>query len=86
MQIVIFGHFNILLVQYDCMIGILRFYVSRLNVNSYNVGTISGEGVKQRKGAFSSALDNRGYGWLLEVEEDDEELKPLLLVWKLFSC
>ena len=43
-------------------------------------GTISGEGVKQRKGAFSSALDNRGYGWLLEVEEDDEELKPLLLV------
>lgn len=41
-------------------------------------GTISGEGIKQRKGAFSSALDNRGYGWLLEVEEDDEEQKPLL--------
>lgn len=42
-------------------------------------GTISGEGISHRKkGVFSTALDSRGYGWLLEVEEDDEELKPLL--------
>ena len=42
-------------------------------------GDIAGEGVKHRKkGALSSALNNRGYGWLLEVEEDEEELKPIL--------
>ena len=39
---------------------------------------MSGEGLKQRKGMLSSALDKRGYGWLLEEEEDDDEQKPLL--------
>lgn len=41
-------------------------------------GTMSGEAVRQRKGAFSSVLDSRGYGWLMDVEEDEEERKPLL--------
>lgn len=26
----------------------------------------------------ASYLEGKGFGWLLEVEEDDEELKPLL--------
>lgn len=37
-------------------------------------------GVYQRKqtGMLSGALSNHGYGWLLEVEETEEEQRPLL--------
>ena len=41
-------------------------------------GSIAGEGVKRRKGALGSALDSKGFGWLLEVEEMEDDQKPLL--------
>ena len=50
---------------------------------AYISGTISGEGMKQRKGVLSSVLDNKGYGWLLDVEEEEEDQKPLLYVHTL---
>ena len=38
---------------------------------------ITSEGVRRRTGpAF---LENRGFGWLMEVQEDDEDFKKPLL-------
>ena len=36
-----------------------------------------GGGVRKR-GPASSFLEKKGFGWLMEVEDDEEEQKPLL--------
>jgi len=41
-------------------------------------GSIAGEGIKRRKGALGSALHSKGFGWLLDVEEMEDDQKPLL--------
>lgn len=56
-------------------------------------GTIEAPDVKLNMGGDSGKdayattfLRQRGYGWLLEVEEDDpEDTKPLLYVYQIFE-
>lgn len=45
---------------------------------SGKVGFVADADMRQR-GKTASFLDNKGFGWLMEVEDDDEEdKKPLL--------
>lgn len=44
-------------------------------------GGFTDDGVRRRTGTggpTSKFLDNRGFGWLLETEEDEDFQKPLL--------
>lgn len=44
------------------------------------VATSSDGGMRQRATGKSAAfLDNKGFGWLMEVQDDDEDFKKPLL-------
>ena len=41
-------------------------------------GDMFGDSGVRKRGAASTFLEGRGFGWLLEVEEDEEDQAPLL--------